>query len=191
MINKYYQQELSHLRDLAVEFSKAHPALAPMLSGASQDPDVERLLEGTAFLTGMLRQKLDDEFPEVVHGLMSLIFPHYLRPIPATTIMAFTPKPSLMETLTIPAGTALNSIPVDGTKCTFRTCYDVQVSPMQITRARVEDQPGRAPSLSPGFRAERPESVGLGKRPNSDALSPGPLVKPPVSACSFPVMCRA
>lgn len=151
MINKYYQQELSHLRELAVEFSKAHPALAPMLSGASQDPDVERLLEGTAFLTGMLRQKLDDEFPEVVHGLMSLIFPHYLRPIPATTIVAFTPKPSLMETLKIPAGVTLDSIPVDGTKCTFRTCYDVQVSPLRITRAKVVDQPGSAPYITLDF----------------------------------------
>ena len=45
MFNRYYQQELSYLKELAVEFSKAHPALAPMLSGQSQDPDVERLLE--------------------------------------------------------------------------------------------------------------------------------------------------
>ncbi len=56
MFNRYYQQELSYLKELAVEFSKAHPALAPMLSGQSQDPDVERLLEGVAFSAGLLRQ---------------------------------------------------------------------------------------------------------------------------------------
>ena len=64
MFNKYYQEELQNLRELAVEFSKVHPALAPMLSGPSTDPDVERLLEGVAFLTGLLRGKLDDDFPE-------------------------------------------------------------------------------------------------------------------------------
>ncbi len=151
MTNPYYQRELSFLREMAVEFSRAHPALAPMLSGPSQDPDVERLLEGTAFLTGLLRQKLDDDFPEVIHGLMSLIFPHYLRPIPSTTVMAFTPKPSLMETLTIPADTALDSVPVDGTKCTFRTCYEVKAHPLKITDAGLTQKPGRPSSLNIGF----------------------------------------
>ena len=147
MINQFYQQELSNLRELAVEFSKAHPALAPMLSGPSQDPDVERLLEGAAFLTGLLRQKLNDEFPEVVHGLMRLIFPHYLRPIPATTIMTFSPKPSLRETITVPAGTALDSVPIDQTKCRFRTCYDVKVDPLKIADAQWLSSPGAPTTL--------------------------------------------
>lgn len=148
MITKFYQQELSHLRDLAVEFSKTHPALAPMLAGASQDPDVERLLEGSAFLTGLLRQKLDDEFPEVVHGLVRLIFPHYLRPIPSTTIVAFTPKQGLMEAMTVPAGIELTSVPVEGTKVIFRTCYDVEVHPLRITEVKLEEQPGRLSTLT-------------------------------------------
>ena len=130
-----------------MEFSKAHPALAPMLSGPTQDPDVERLLEGTAFLTGMLRQKLEDEFPEVIHGLMSLIFPHYLHPIPSSTIVAFTPKPTLQEPLTIPAGTSLASVPVDGTKCLFSTCYDVQVLPMAVTGAGFEKRAEHPPAI--------------------------------------------
>lgn len=151
MINPYYQRELNHLRELAVEFSKAHPALAPMLSGSSQDPDVERLLEGTAFLTGMLREKLDDEFPEIIHGLMQLIFPHYLRPIPSTTLMQFTPKPSLMETLKIPSGTRLDSRPVEGVKCTFQTCYGVDVHPLKIEGASYSSKPGSPATISIRF----------------------------------------
>ena len=147
MINKYYQQELSHLRDLAVEFSRAHPALAPMLSGPTQDPDVERLLEGTAFLTGMLRQKLEDEFPEVIHGLMSLIFPHYLRAIPSSTIVSFAPKPSLREPLAVPAGTSLKSVPVDGANCLFSTCYDVEVLPLSVTGVTFDRPVGRPPVI--------------------------------------------
>ena len=53
MVNKYYQQELHKLRELAKEFSDLNPAVAPLLSGSSADPDVERLLEGVAFLSGM------------------------------------------------------------------------------------------------------------------------------------------
>lgn len=142
MINKYYQQELYHLRELAGEFSKAHPALAPLLGGQSPDPDVERLLEGSAFLTGMLREKLDDEFPEIVHGLMQMLFPHYLRPILSATIMEFLPKAGLMETIRVPAGTELASVPVDGTACTFRTSYDMDVHPLSITGAELLEKPG-------------------------------------------------
>ena len=86
MFNRYYEDELNKLKGLAVEFAQNNPALAPMLSGSSADPDVERLLEGVAFLTGLTRQKLDDEFPEFVQELANLLFPHYLRPVPASTI---------------------------------------------------------------------------------------------------------
>ena len=67
MFNRHFQQELDNLRDLGEAFSKAHPAVAPMLIGPTADPDVERLLEGVAFLTALLREKLDDDFPEIIH----------------------------------------------------------------------------------------------------------------------------
>lgn len=148
MIEKYYQRELSHLRELAVEFSKTHPALAPMLTGPGSDPDVERLLEGSAFMSGMINQKLDDEFPEIVHGLVQLIFPHYLRPIPSTTIIKFTPKPSLMETINVPAGAQLASIPVSGTQCTFSTTYDVELHPLEIVHVDLAEGAGSSGTVT-------------------------------------------
>lgn len=151
MSNKYYQQELSHLRDTAQEFARAYPALAPMLGGTSQDPDVERLLEGTAFLTGLMREKLEDEFPELIHGLMRMTFPHYLRPLPSATIMAFTPKPNLMETMLVPKGTALASTPVDGVKCLFRTSQDLKVYPVSLNRVQLRQPSGAPATLVLGF----------------------------------------
>ena len=144
MFNRYFQQELTYLKELAAEFARAHPSLAPMLSGAGQDPDVERLFEGVAFTAGLLRQKLEDEFPEIIHGLMDLIFPHYLRPTPSTSIIAFTPKPGLKETVVVPRGTEVASLPVEGTACLFRTAFDVRVDPLRLVDARIVEQPGRA-----------------------------------------------
>ena len=132
MFNRYYQQELQNLRDLAGEFSKRHPAAAPMLSNQSADPDVERLLEGVAFLTGMLRQKMDDELPEIVRGLMDVVLPHYLRPIPAASVVVFTPKASMLESIRVPVGTSLRSVPVEDTDCVFRTCFDLEVHPLAL-----------------------------------------------------------
>lgn len=152
MTQKYYQEELQHLRELAVEFAKNHPALAPMLSGPSQDPDVERLLEGTAFITGMLREKLDDDFPEIIQGLMQLTFPHYLQPIPAATMLAFTPKPNLMQSFTVESGTEIDSVPVKDKPCRFQTCGDVEIHPLRISAVDTEQKIGANPVLRIHFQ---------------------------------------
>jgi type VI secretion system protein ImpG len=143
MFSRYFQQELANLKDLGEAFSKAHPAVAPMLSGAAADPDVERLLEGVAFLTALLREKLDDEFPEIVHELIQIIWPHYLRPVPAATIISFEPKPALKQSLKIPAGILVNSVPVEGTTCTFRTASPVEVHPLNLVDAALLEPAGR------------------------------------------------
>jgi type VI secretion system protein ImpG len=147
MIDRYYQEELAHLKELGAEFAALHPALAPMLCGPSADPDVERLLEGVAFQTGLLREKLDDDFPELIHDLVRLICPQYLRPIPATTIVAFAPRPSLMQSQTIAAGTRLESVPVEGTRCQFRTCSPVEIHPLELVDATFAQPSGEAPAI--------------------------------------------
>jgi len=154
MFNQYYENELNKLKSLAVEFAQNNPALAPMLSGSSADPDVERLLEGVAFLTGLTRQKLDDEFPEFVQELANLLFPHYLRPVPASTLINFAPKGPLTETVRIAAGTELASLPVDGTPCLFRTSYDLDVQPLQLTEVNVLSYAGTAPVLMMDFELQ-------------------------------------
>jgi type VI secretion system protein ImpG len=143
MFNRYFQQELFNLREMGEEFSKAHPAVAPMLSGVGADPDVERLLEGVAFLTALLREKLDDDFPEIVHELIQLIWPHYLRPIPCATIVEFRPKPILKQTMSIPKGVQLASVPVEGISCLFQTCDDVEIHPLRLDAASFEEESGR------------------------------------------------
>nr|WP_264758823.1 type VI secretion system baseplate subunit TssF [Pseudomonas oryzagri] len=86
--NHYYQSELTALRQLGKRFAERSPALAPFLGQSGRDPDVERLLEGFAFLTGLtgrLRQKLDNELPELTHSLMHLLWPNYMRALTAFT----------------------------------------------------------------------------------------------------------
>lgn len=154
MFNRYFQDELNNLKDLGAEFAKNHPAVAPMLSGLSTDPDVERILEGVAFLTALLRQKLDDDFPEIIHELFQLIWPHYLRPLPATSIVAFKPKTSLKQAVQVPKGVQLSSEAVDGTACLFRTCYDVTVHPVSIEDAYLDDKPGHPPAVCLDMRLQ-------------------------------------
>lgn len=151
MFNQYFQNELGNLRELGGEFARRYPAVAPMLSGMSTDPDTERLLEGVAFLTAMLRQRLDDDFPEIIQELFQLIWPHYLRPIPSTTIVDFSPKSGLKQSVKVPKGVLLASEPVDGTPCYFQTCCDVDVHPLTLEKASLEETPGKSPMIRLGF----------------------------------------
>ncbi len=130
--NRYYQSELSALRQLGRQFSERNPALAPYLAQTGQDPDVERLLEGFAFLTGRLRQKLDDELPELTHSLMHLLWPNYMRPMPALSILQFDPLKRAGPTVRVARDTAVESAAVQGERCRFRTCYTTDVMPLQL-----------------------------------------------------------
>jgi type VI secretion system protein ImpG len=145
MINKYFKQEMDRLKDLGAAFSQAYPAVAPMLSTPVTDPDVERLLEGVSFQTALLRRKLDDEFPEIVQDLIRLLWPHYLRPIPSASTVAFRPREAITQPATVPAGTLLASVPLDGTSCHFKTCYDVEIHPLSIQDV-VFEQPSGQPA---------------------------------------------
>lgn len=131
--NRYYQSELSALRQLGRRFSQRNPALAPFLAESGQDPDVERLLEGFAFLTGRLRQKLDDELPELTHSLMQLLWPNYMRPMPAFSILQFDPLKHVGPGVSVARDTPVESAAVNDERCRFRTCYTTQVLPLQLS----------------------------------------------------------
>lgn len=137
--DKYYRQELALLRDYATDFGNEYPAIAPLLSGPGADPDVERLLEGVAYLTANVQRRLDESFPEVLHTLLQVVAPNYLRPTPAATVMAFEPRPNLRQNLPLPAGTLVDSIPVDDTPCRFRTVMDTEVQPVKLTQAEMTE----------------------------------------------------
>lgn len=142
-LNRFYRDELSFLRLQGREFAEAHPQLTRFLSEQSTDPDVERLLEGFAFLTGKLREKVEDEFPELTHSLLNMLWPNYLRPVPSCTIMRFDPEVgNISERHSIERHTEIRSQPVGErkrtTQCRFRTCRVVDVFPVTVADAHAE-----------------------------------------------------
>jgi type VI secretion system protein ImpG len=144
----YYREERARLGDLLIQFAENHPNLSSMVSGPVADPGVEKLLEGTAFFNALLQRKLDDDVPEFIHEVIHAIQPDYLRPIPAATIVAFTPKPNCTEPQIIPEGTQLDSVPVEGTSCRFTTSFPVEVHPLVLTDASFTQPSGRAAAIT-------------------------------------------
>lgn len=119
----YFQAELRYLREQGQALTRAHPELSHYLAGPGADPDVERLLEGVAFLTASLRARMDDSFPELSLGVLQLVAPQLLRVIPSLTMMQFLPIPhTISQPMRLEAGCEVASAPIDGRSCRFRTC---------------------------------------------------------------------
>ncbi|WP_017411068.1 type VI secretion system baseplate subunit TssF [Aeromonas hydrophila] len=132
-LEHYFRDELAFLRLQGREFADAYPELTRFLSEQNTDPDVERLLEGFAFLTGNLRAKIEDEFPELTHGLLNMLWPNYLRPVPSMTIMQFSVIPgAIAQPALVRQGCQLDSLPLDEVTCHFQTCHDTWVYPADI-----------------------------------------------------------
>jgi type VI secretion system protein ImpG len=141
----YYENELTVLRKLSKEFAARYPKIASRLlleGDVCEDPHVERLIESFAFLAARIHHKLDDEFPEITEALLSVLYPHFLRPVPSMSIaqLSATPGVELSSCQRIARGTQLLSRPVQGLPVKYRTAYDVEVWPLKVAAAACESQ---------------------------------------------------
>ncbi|WP_159565011.1 type VI secretion system baseplate subunit TssF [Budvicia diplopodorum] len=144
---RYFDAEMRYLREAGEEFARAHPDQAAGLNldkAGARDPYVERLFEGFAFLMGRLREKLDDDLPELTEGLVSLLWPHYLRTIPSLSIVEFTPDwMGMKECLSVPKGLEVLSRPVGEhqTRCRYTTSQNITLLPLSLQQVRLSAEP--------------------------------------------------
>ncbi|MCA9299818.1 MAG: type VI secretion system baseplate subunit TssF, partial [Phycisphaerales bacterium] len=138
---EYYETELRYVREAGAEWAERYPRIAGRLGingTACEDPYVERLFEGLAFLSARVRLKMDSEFPVFTQSLLEAVFPAYLAPTPAMFIARFDPvlgDGSLAAGLTIERGSILRGqiSPGEQTPCTFTTAHDVTLWPIRTT----------------------------------------------------------
>src|SRR5580704_1334905 len=145
----YYDRELNALRRLTAEFAAAHPKIAGRLrltADAVDDPHVARLLEGVAFLAARVHHRLDDEFPELTDALLGVLYPHYLAPFPSAAIVQFVAQPDLTASRQMAARVALETEPVRGEVCRFRTAWPLTLWPVEVENVRLSGLPLTAPA---------------------------------------------
>ena len=147
----YYERELSFLKDTVNEFADANPKIAGRLrinADTIEDPHASRLLEGVAYLNSRIQKRLDDDFPELTDALMATLYPHYQRPIPALSIVQFSPDETLDSIIDIGKGALLKTDKVDQESCLFKTCYPVSLLPLKVNTAEVLYPPFNTPGSS-------------------------------------------
>src|SRR5690625_1030068 len=91
----YYEKELAFIRQMGAEFARENPKIASRLGinvDTIEDPHVSRLVESFAYLNARIHHKLDDDFPEISDALLTVLFPHYQRPILSMSIVQLDRK---------------------------------------------------------------------------------------------------
>ncbi len=145
----YYERELAFLRQHSRQFAERYPKLAAqlLLSGEGcDDPHVERMIQSFAMLTARVSKKLEDSYPQFTEALLNVLYPHYLRPFPSCSVAHFEHGAGELSSMpVILRGTELQSRPIKGAVCKFRTAWDLELPPVVL--ADVEFDPmASAPS---------------------------------------------
>lgn len=166
---EYYQRELEFLRNNAGAFAEAYPKIASRLRltrESLEDPHVGRLIEAVALLNARLRHKIDDDYSELSDALLLTLYPHLIQPLPSVMVVRLEPGAEIQKSVSIPAGTIIQTEEIDGEPCRYQLCNAVELLPLQITEASMGGPPFEAPALGMGaargllrlkFAATKPE----------------------------------
>jgi type VI secretion system protein ImpG len=140
----HFERELEAFQGAAAAFAERYPEVARHLirdRSAWEDPHVERLVQGFALLAARIHRKLDDGYPGITEAFTQVLFPHCTRPLPSATILQLAIDPARagsLEGITIPRGAAVLAPEVQGIRCGFRTAREVDLLPVEVTRAVLE-----------------------------------------------------
>jgi len=92
---KYFDGEMRYLKEAGIEFAAEFPELGRALgldgSPVPRDESVERLFQGFSLMMAKLRQKIDDDIPELTEPLLGHLLPVVNRTLPSTAIVELTP----------------------------------------------------------------------------------------------------
>lgn len=134
----HYEYEVGLLLRGIAEFAKRYPKIGARLGIANGQGDlhVDRMIQTFALLAARVDAKLEDTYPEFTESLLEVLYPQYLRTMPACAIAQFDPTDlfgQLTTPLVMPRGTLLDA---NAAPCRFQTTYDVKLSPLRIHAAR-------------------------------------------------------
>ncbi len=173
---KYYNRELAYLRHKGQEFGEQYPKIAARLRISEErieDPHVERLLEGCAFMTAKIRQSLDNSYPQFTESLMGQLYPDFHAPIPSMSVIKLNCSDSTKSVIEISQGERVLVGAPGYTDCDFKTCYPITMCPINITAGVFENAPFK--SVGSRWDAEANAVLKLQISANEKGLSLGSL----------------
>lgn len=144
----WFDTELTALRRRASQFALKHPKIAGRLrmnADAVDDPHAERVIQSFAYTAARIRQKLDDDFPELTDTLLEALYPQYLAQIPSMSVVKIVPADGMDEVVELQSGFMIDSEPLRGDRCRFQTSQAVKLAPLSVGDCKLQAPPFAAP----------------------------------------------
>ncbi|WP_341661446.1 type VI secretion system baseplate subunit TssF [Vibrio sp.] len=140
---RYFEQELTFVRRALGQFGHQHSEYAERLNihqGQIEDPSLARLLDGVSLLNATVEKQLSEQLPQVVEGLLNVIYPSYTQTIPSVAYMHLSAEGDAPESTIIPKGSHFTS-DAKGRTCQFTTVDTLVTAPFQLVDTTASSAP--------------------------------------------------
>lgn len=127
---EYYENELNYLIESGKELKKLYPMMSNFdFSNESNDPDVKKMIEGTAFLNANLQKRIDEKNVELSQEILNSIYPYFNRPTPSVSI--FQVKNS-KKVCVLPQYSKISSQYSNKEQFTFLSTHPIRISAFAV-----------------------------------------------------------
>ncbi|NAX22320.1 type VI secretion system baseplate subunit TssF [Vibrio sp. V39_P1S14PM300] len=140
---RYYEQELAFVRRSLGLFSSEYPEHARSLNlnqGKIEDPSIARLLDGVALLNATIEKQLSEQLPDVVEGLLGVLYPSYTQLVPSIAYLQPTTSDIPQESVTLPENSRFSGS-ANGKEYQFTTVAPITIEPYQLTDVQALSAP--------------------------------------------------
>lgn len=151
-IMRYFEQELAFVRRSLGQFGQDYPEHAEKLKihqGKIEDPSMARLLDGVALLNANVEKRLSEQLPEVVEGILGVLYPSYIQMVPSVAYLELATEEGPIEPTQLPNG-SLFSGSSNEQECLFRTVDELNIAPFNLASIK---------ALSAPFNFNRPRTA--------------------------------
>ncbi|MEG2357478.1 type VI secretion system baseplate subunit TssF [Acinetobacter sp.] len=143
----YYEKQLQEFGQQSRAFAHKYPKIAQRLSLNQEqidDPHIERLIQAFSLIAARIDKKLNDSYELFTRSIFEVMFPQYLKPFPACSIVSFddiNKIKQLTDIHRIPRGTALKAKSIRGVQCEYSTAQEVQLLPIAVRQLHFKAHP--------------------------------------------------
>ena len=163
---RYYEAELAYLREQGRLLAQTHPRTAGLLAERSDDPDVERLLEGLAFLAAAVRERIDDAVPELAQSYASVLVPQLSRFVPPMSVIEYRPEAQgLRVAEKVPRGTPVSGVGASDVTCRFVTTSSILLLPLSLEDVEQQRPLEEVDEIILSFRGAEQKGAEVGAHP--------------------------
>ena len=142
---KYYQEEISFLREEGKNFAQEYPEIAQKIdiknNAMSADPQTERLIESFAFMIAGLRSKVECNINNISRYISDALYPGLNEVFPSCAIIQFNQNnnTNIIDILKFDKNTRLQVNIEEEYEYLISTVYSINIYPIQIDKVYVNN----------------------------------------------------